>query len=169
MSKDQFLHRILYLLGARLDLAELKGKYIEARYKKTMLSLPQKERQQICAHPEQHYPKYMDKWNSDWEKLVMQAQKQLKLQEMESIMIRATLHKVLAGTGIRFHFRHQDETIKIWLTLPRKKEVAYTLKTPRMEQVEAIARQVIAFHRQNTPLDPTAKVMTRSPYAVWEE
>lgn len=58
---DTFSHRISYLLSAGLPLDDVYAKYIEDRYKRTMLGLPRAKREEVCAHPDQYYPGFKKK------------------------------------------------------------------------------------------------------------
>ena len=166
---DQFTHRLIYLIGAGQSIEELHGKYIEDRYKRTMLGLPQKQRQEVCDHPDQYYPAYRDKWEKDWDAKVNEANKCIKQQRIGQIMLRAMLKRELKGTGIQFRISHLDEKTRLTFSLPKRKEVSYTLNAPSSNTVATIARQVIAHRNSGTPLSPTARISPRSIYGVWED
>lgn len=164
---DLFTHRLIYLIGAGQPIDELHDKYIEERYKRTMLGLPQQKRQEVCEHPEEHYPRFRERWEKDWEAKVNEANKCLKMQRMEQLMIKALLRRTLRGTGIQFRITHQDEKTRLTFALPKRKEVCYTLTSPKVETVEGVARQVIAHRQHGAPLSPTARITARSIYGVW--
>lgn len=166
---DTFQHRIIFLINAGLALDELHSKYIEDRYKRTMLSLPVQERQEVCAHPELYYPKYQEKWDRDWKQKVTEAEKLIKQQKMEQLMASTLIRSRLKGTGIQFRVNHQDEKARLIFSLPKRREVCYTLTHPTTEIIQTIISQVIAHHQSGAPLDPTARITPRSIYAVWEK
>ena len=164
---DTFSHRISYLLSAGLPLDDVYAKYIEDRYKRTMLGLPREKREEVCAHPDQFYPEYRRRWDEDWQRKVSEVEKLLKKQKLEQLMVRSLLRARLRGTGIQFRIAHQDEKVKVVYSMPKKKEVAFTLRTPDTQTIEAITQQVIEAHKGG-PLSPTAKIAPRSIYGVWE-
>lgn len=168
IEMDTFTHRIIYLLGAGLKLDDVYGKYIEDRYKRTMLGLPRAQREALCANPEKYYPEYRKRWDVDWQKKVTEAEKLLKKQSLEQLMVRTLLRARLKGTGIQFRIAHQEDKVKVVYSMPKKKEVAFTLRTPDRETIEAITRQVIEAHKGG-PLSPNAKIAPRSIYGVWED
>lgn len=165
---DQFTHRLIYLLGAGQSIEELHDRFIEDRYKRTMLGLSQKQRQEVCDHPEQHYPGFRERWERDWEKKVNEADKCIKQQRIGQLMIRTVLRRELSGTGIQYRISHQDEKTRITFSLSRRKEACYTLSSPSAAMVIAVARQVISNRLQGTPLSPEARISPRSIYGVWE-
>lgn len=165
---DTFSHRILYLLNARLPLDSVYEKYIEDRYKRTMLGLPLEKRKEVCANPDKYYPEFRKRWDEDWQHKVSEIEKLLKKQQLEQLMVRTLLKARLRGTGIQFRIMHQDDKVKVIYSLPKKKEVAFSLKTPDRDAIEAITRQVIEAHKGG-PLSPTAKIAPRSIYGVWEK
>lgn len=164
---DTFAHRISYLLSAGLPLDDVYAKYIEDRYKRTMLGLPRAKREEVCAHPDQYYPGFKKRWDEDWQKKVAEIEKLLKKQKLEQLMVRTLLKARLRGTGIQFRITHQEDKVKVIYSMPKKKEVAYTLRTPDKETIEAITRQVVEAQKGG-PLSPTAKIGPRSIYGVWE-
>lgn len=164
---DTFSHRISYLLEAGLPLDDVYDKYIEDRYKRTMLGLPRERREEVCAHPDKYYPDFSRKWDADWQRKVSEVEKLLKRQHLESIMVRTLLRARLKGTGIQFRITHQEERVKVVYSMPKKKEVAFTLRAPDREMIDAITRQVIEAQKGG-PLSPSAKVGPRSIYGVWE-
>ena len=164
---DTFLHRISYLLEAGLPLDDVYAKYIEDRYKRTMLGLPREKREELCAHPDQYYPELKRRWDNDWRRKVTEVEKTLKKLRLEQLMIRTLLRARLRGTGIEFRITRQDVRVKVVYSLPKRKEVAFTLSSPSKATIENITRQVIAAQRGG-PLSPTAKVGPRSIYGVWE-
>lgn len=164
---DTFSHRIHYLLSAGLPLDDVYGKYIEDRYKRTMLGLPRAQREEVCAHPDRYYPEYRKRWDADWQKKVTEAEKLLKKQSLEQLMVRTLLRARLRGTGIQFRIAQQGDKVKVVYSMPKKKEVAFVLGAPDRDTIEAITRQVIEAHKGG-PLSPTAKLVPRSIYGVWE-
>lgn len=166
---DTFTHRLIYLLGAGQSIDDLHDKYIEDRYKRTMLGLPLQQRQEVCAHPENYYPQYLQRWEHDWEAKVCEANKCLKQQRMEQLMIRTLLRRQLSGTGIQFRITHQDEKTRLTFSLPKRREVTFTLTAPKASTVQTVAAQVIAHRQKGTPLTPTARIAPRSIYGVWED
>lgn len=164
---DTFSHRISYLLSAGLPLDEVYAKYIEDRYKRTMLGLSREKREEVCAHPDKYYPEFRKRWDEDWQKKVSEVEKLQKKQNLEQLMVRTLLKARLRGTGIQFRITHQEDKVKVVYSMPKKKEVAFTLRTPDKETIEAITQQVIAAHKGG-PLSPTAKIGPRSIYGVWE-
>lgn len=165
---DTFSHRISYLLSAGLPLDDVYAKYIEDRYKRTMLGLSREKREEVCAHPDKYYPEFKKKWDDDWQKKVSEIEKLQKKQKLEELMVRTLLKAKLKGTGIQFRITHQEERLKVVYSMPKKKEVAYTVRTPDTETIEAITRQVIEAQKGG-PLSPTAKVGPRSIYGIWEK
>lgn len=164
---DTFSHRISYLLNAGLPLDDVYAKYIEDRYKRTMLGLSREKREEVCAHPDKYYPEYKKKWDEDWQKKVSEVEKLQKKQSLEQLMVRTILRARLRNTGIQFRITHQEDKVKVVYSMPKKKEVAFTLRTPDKETIETITRQVIDAHKGG-PLSPTAKIGPRSIYGVWE-
>lgn len=164
---DTFSHRIMFLLGSGLPLDDVYEKYIEDRYKRTMLGLTRQKREEVCAHPDTYYPEYKKRWDEDWQKKVTEVEKLLKKQHLEQLMIRTLLRSRLKGTGIQFRIAHQDDKVKVVYSMPKRKEVAFTLRTPDKKTIEAITQQVIEAQKGG-PLSPTAKVSTRSIYGLWE-
>ena len=166
---DQFTHRLIYLIGAQQSIDELHDKYIEERYKRTMLGLSQQQRQEVCAHPEQHYPKFRERWEKDWEKKVNEANRCLKQQRMQQLMIRTILTSRLKGTGIQYRITHLDEKTRLTFALPKRKEATFTVTSPTTHQVETIVSTVINHRQQGIPLPSTARIAPRSIYGVWED
>lgn len=166
---DQFTHRLIYLLGAGQSIDELHDRFIEDRYKRTMLGLSQKQRQEVCDHPEQHYPRFRERWERDWEQRVNEANKCLKQQRIEQQMIRAVLRRELKGRDVKFRISHQDEKTRITFSLSRRQEVCYTLSSPSPDTVASLAGQVISHRLHGTPLSPAARISPRSIYGVWED
>lgn len=164
---DTFSHRISYLLNAGLPLDDVYAKYIEDRYKRTMLGLSREKREEVCAHPDKYYPEYKKKWDEDWQKKVSEVEKLQKKQSLEQLMVRTILRARLRNTGIQFRITHQEDKVKVVYSMPKKKEVAFILRTPDKETIETITRQVIDAHKGG-PLSPTAKIGPRSIYGVWE-
>lgn len=164
---DLFSHRILYLLGAGQPLDELHEKYMEDRYKRTMLGLPREKREEVCAHPEQFYPEYRKRWEADWQKKVNEMEKIIKKQRLEQLMVRTLLKARLKGTGIQFRITHQDDKVKVVYSMPKRKEAVFSFHTPTKDTIELITKQVIEAHRGG-PLSPSAKIGPRSIYGVWE-
>lgn len=132
-----------------------------------MLGLPRAKREEVCAHPDKYYPEFRKRWDEDWQKKVAEIEKLLKKQNLEQLMVRTLLKARLRGTGIQFRITHQEDKVKVVYSMPKKKEVAYTLRTPDKETIEAITRQVIEAQKGG-PLSPTAKIGPRSIYGVWE-
>lgn len=163
----KFTHRLIYLLGASQPIDELHDKYIEDCYKRTMLGLSQEQRRLVCEHPEQYYPRYREKWERAWEAQVNEAQKCLKQQRIEQLMVRTLLMRELRGTGIQFRVSHQDDKMRLTFSLPKRKEVCYTLVSPNVETITSVARQVVSNRQHGTPLSPTARITARSIYGVW--
>lgn len=166
---DQFTHRLIYLIGAGLSIEELHDKFIEDRYKRTMLGLSQKQRQEVCEHPDLHYPRFKEKWEKDWQHRVNEANKCLKQQRIEQLMIRTVLRRELKGSGIKFRISHQDEKTRITFSLSRRQEVCYTLNAPTPDIIVSVAGQVISHRLHGTPLSPSARISPRSIYGVWED
>lgn len=164
---DTFSHRILYLLNAGLSLDDVYNKYIEDRYKRTMLGLPREKREEVCANPDKFYPEFKKRWDKDWETKVQEVEKLRKKQNLEQLMVRTLLRVRLRGTGIQFRIAHQEDKLKVVYSMPKRKEVAYTLRTPDKETIDTITRQVIAAQKGGC-LSPNAKIAPRSIYGVWE-
>lgn len=164
---DTFSHRILYLLCAGLPLDDVYAKYIDDRYKRTMMGLSREKREEVCAHPDKYYPEYKRRWDEDWQKKVSEVEKLRKKQALAQLMVRTLLRERLRGTGIQFRITYQEDKVKVIYSLPKKKEVAYILRTPDRDTIESITSQVIEAQRGG-PLSPEARVAPRSIYGVWE-
>lgn len=164
---DTFSHRILYLLGAGLPLDDVYRKYIDDRYKRTMLGLPREKREAVCSNPDKFYPSFRKRWDEDWQRKVADVEKLLKKQHLEQLMVRTLLRARLKGTSIQFRVLHQEDKVKVVYSMPKKKEVAFTLRTPDKDTIENITRLVIEAHRGG-PLTHEAKIGPRSIYGVWE-